>query len=72
MNGKTLKASAYSNRPYININEQNGELEGGLFIDMFKVLAEYLHFDYKLVKSYNWFEFHANGTIGASLGDVCA
>ncbi len=70
LHGKFIRASAYSMSPYININTETQELEGGLVLDMFDILAKSLHFDYELIMSYYYNAFYPNGTIGGSLGDV--
>ncbi len=67
--GRKVKASVFSMPPWVYTNEKK-ELTGGVVVEIFKVLAEFLEFDYEITLRSNWFHFFANGTIGESLGDV--
>ncbi len=69
LHGRTVRASVFGLSPWVYTDE-NRELTGGVVVDMFKVIAEHLEFDFEIVLRSNWFKVFANGTIGESLGDV--
>ncbi len=51
--------------------DSNQEINGGINVEMFKIMAERLQFDAEITLSSHWYKFDPNGTIGASMGDVC-
>ncbi len=67
--GRNVRASVFAMTPWVYTDE-NKELKGGIIVEIFKVIAEYLEFDYEIVLRSNWFRFFENGTVGESLGDV--
>ncbi len=67
--GNTVRANVRSTNPFIYQDEKE-RIEGGVVVDMFKVLADYLHFNYEILPSATWFVFYPNRTIGGALAGV--
>ncbi len=67
--GKDMVVAAYSVSPFLIIDDDSN-IEGGVSHEIVKVLAEYFNFKYIPEVVVDYFVFHANGTVGGSLGEV--
>ncbi len=57
--------------PFILVDYSTHEIQGGVAMDMLKIVAEYYNFGYKVrLSDDDVFAFYPNGTIGGSLGEV--
>ncbi len=68
LHGKTLKASVFAAEPLLFLDKD--AIKGGVLIEMFKALGQYLEFNHEILLRRNWFIFYPNRTVGDSLGDV--
>ncbi len=65
-----MTGSGFGVEPYVELNQETSQVSRGIALDIFDSLAKHYGFSYHAKSSFNWWTFHANGSIGASLGDV--